>query len=710
MKAASVQEPSLELTLILVSFHSEQPLRAFFESYRRHPIRATHEILVVDNAPGDGVAAWIEKEMPEVRVISSPKNVGYARGVNAGIEQAAGRAILVINPDVELSEGGVDRALAYLDEHPEAGIVGARLLNRDGSLQNSARRFYTLQTILLRRTPLGRLRPDHPELRRHLMLDDDLDHARPVDWVMGAWMLVRRTAIDVVGLMDGRFFLYFEDVDWCYRMWASGFEVHYFPQASFVHAYERSSGGLNRTLLYHLRSFASYYDKWGALIYVAKQLRRGWEKLSAFVLDLVFLNLAFLASYLVRLLLQPALPLPLYSFAEYLPLLGFTNVVAAFTLPLAGRYVAARNDRTLSRWIDSGRLALTVTLLVMAGTWLAHTRTFSRLVIVLLFPLLTGALQLSRVALHRLLAGGMSGARFARAALLGDVGEVETLGAALDREATGDLIVAGRVTLKEAEPAKDDAMRVLGGVERLEEIVETHRLSEILVVEATNERELVIAKLREAAAAGVGVYLLPPWAEVLRGVDGTTERHGHSWLTLRPPSMLAGGAWGKAAMDRLGGALLCILSLPGFVLCSLLGRPLGLIGQRTSQRLGHRRRIINWSELVSTRSGRPVWGLAQLAVFLKVLTGQISLVGPSALPAEKEKELSPIHLLRFAVKPGLAGLWQQECGERTLESLVSSDLDYLEQWSLTLDLDLFLSALPRILFRRDPWRHHPSSS
>jgi GT2 family glycosyltransferase len=710
MKATSVQEPSIELSIILVSYHSAHPLRTFFESYRRHPIQASHEILVVDNAPGDGVADWIQKEHPEVQLISSPKNVGYARGVNAGIEHAAGSAILVINPDVELSEGGVDRALGYLNAHPEAGIVGARLLNRDGSLQTSARRFYTLQTILLRRTPLGRFQPDHPELRRHLMLDDDLEHPRPVDWVMGAWMLVRRSAIEAVGKMDGRFFMYFEDVDWCYRMWAGGYEVHYFPESSFVHAYERSSGGLNRTLLYHLRSFASYYDKWGALVYVAKQLRRGWEKLSAFALDLVFLNLAFLASYAARLLLEPVLPLPLYAFAEYLPLLAFTNVVAAFTLPLSGRYGAARRERSLSRWIDSGRLALTVTLLVMAGTWLAHTRTFSRLVIVFLFPLLTLALQLSRVLLRRLLAGGTVGSGFARAALVGAPSEVERLRAELSAGESKPLIVAGAVPLSDPEQWPQENLRVLGPVEKLEEIVESYRLGEVLVAGGAKQRELTVAKLRQIATTGCAVYLLPPWAEVLRGMDGVVRRHGCSWLQIRPPAMLAEGAWAKAVLDRLGGALLCLLSLPGFVLCSALGRPLGLVRWRRSQKLGQRRRLIPWPELVGGRSDRALCGLVQLPVFWKVLTGEVSLVGPFALSPPREKELRPIHLLRFAVKPGLSGLWQQGCDETTLESLVSSDLDYLEQWSLTLDLDLLLSALPGILFRRDCWHRLPRSS
>ena len=170
-----------QLSIAIVNYRSGDALRALFASAREHPVSASHEWIVVDNSPGDGVAEWLAAEHPAVRVLTSPGNVGYARAVNAAIEARRGADLLVLNPDVELSEGGIDRALAYMRAHPECGLVGARLLNRDGSIQHSARRFYGVSTILLRRTPLGRIFPDHPELRRHLMLDDDLSQPRPVD-------------------------------------------------------------------------------------------------------------------------------------------------------------------------------------------------------------------------------------------------------------------------------------------------------------------------------------------------------------------------------------------------------------------------------------------------------------------------------------------------------------------------------------------------
>lgn len=704
-----MEEARLDLTILIVSYHSLQPLKGFFESYRRHPIAASHEILVLDNAPGDGTAAYIEREFPEARVLPMKGNLGYARAVNAGIEAGRGRHFLVINPDVELNDGGVDQALAYLEAHPEVGIVGARLLNRDGSLQRSARRFYTLLTILLRRTPLGRMQPDHPELRRHLMLDDDLERARPVDWVMGAWMLARREAVELVGAMDGRFFLYFEDVDWCYRMWAGGYEVHYFPDAAFVHTYERSSGRLNRTLLYHLRSFLSFYDKWGALVYVAKRKRRTLSRLVAFLLDMLALNGGFVLAWLIRQALDPILPLPLYSLRDYLPLLAYTNVVGAFTLSLSGRYRQEESPRRLSRWLDAGRVALVTTLLIMAGTWLAHTRTFSRIVIALLFPTWTVGLVVASSVRKRLLGGdSMASAGRTRVLLLGGHREVEALASRIREGADDEVVICGAVC-PQGDEGPLDGIRILGRPKELVELLEPYRIGELLVAGDSMPDAEQSAALRQAAAAGIPVRVAHAWGEALRGAPACERRYGLQWWALRPPPVVAEGAWTKSLLDRSMGFLLCLLSLPGFVVCSVLGRPLRLVAVRPLERTGQRRRTLRWSELVSRRSGRPLPGLVQLPLYLRLLAGELSLVGPYPLPKGVEEELGPIHLLRFAAKPGITGLWQYRCREGSLESLVLGDLEYLERWSLTLDLDLFLSSLGSILFQRDRWHRCHSS-
>lgn len=692
----------MDLALILVSFHSGDPLRRFFASLAAHPIAAPHRVVVVDNAPGDGVGEWLAREHPEVLVVPMDRNVGYAGAVNAGLAATDTPFALVINPDVELTDDGVDRALDYIRQRPQVGLVGARLLNADGSPQRSARRFYTASSILLRRTPLGRFFPDHPELRRHLMLDDDLEQPGPVDWVMGAWMLVRREAVDAVGPMDDRFFLYFEDVDWCYRMWERGYEVHWFPDAAFVHQYQRSSGRLGRSLVHHARSFLSFYDKWGALVYVARRLRGAWETASAVAGDLAVLNLAFLAAFYTRRALAPWFSERLFDLVDYWPIIVFTNVVSLITLPLLGRYGAPASRRRWTRWIDAARAALLVGLIVMAGAYLYHTQTFSRAVVLFFLPYYLVGLEWMRLLRERILGGGRGSAGHVdRVLVLGTGAGAEAL--ATDLDAREGVVVAGHIA-----DAPRPGLRVLGGPGYAHEVIDRYRIHEVVVSGQDDADETGQALAKEIAALGTPVLLAHPWAELASGRETVVHRHGMAFWEVRSPAACAQPAWAKPLLDRPIALLLCGLSLPGFVLCWLLGRPLGLVRSRPVERLGLRRGRLRWRELVWRRSGRPLWGLVQLPLFLQVLLGRLSLVGPYPLPLGLEEELGPVQRLRFAVKPGLSGFWQHHLESTSLTELTHDDLDYMEQWSMTLDLDLFLSSLPQLIGSRDRW-HRLSS-
>jgi len=256
-------------SVIIVNYNSGRLAKACVESIRRSAPQATYEVIVVDNASPDDSSELLATEVPDIRFLPQRENLGFARGVNVGIAVARGDFLLILNPDIFVLGRAIDTLVEFARAHPQAAVLAGQLLNANGSRQDSVFRFYTPWTILARRTPLGLL----PAGRRHLdwVLLRDYDRAAPrrVDWVLGACMLVRRSIIETVGPMDGRYFLYFEDMDWCRRFWRSGFEVWYVPAARFAHYYKRASaqeGGLSalfhRPTRTHIVSGLKYFWKY----------------------------------------------------------------------------------------------------------------------------------------------------------------------------------------------------------------------------------------------------------------------------------------------------------------------------------------------------------------------------------------------------------------------------------------------------------------
>ena len=197
--------------------------------------------IVVDNAGHDGTSAIVRDRHPDVRLVVRRRNGGFAVAANEGASAASTDDILLLNPDAVARPGSVAILDAYLRDHPKVGIVAPRLLNADGTRQDNIRTFPTPLTMLARRSPLGRTALGKRILRDHFLRDSAANVARPIPATIGAAMLVRRAAIDQIGPMDERIFLYGEDWDWCYRAWAAGWEVHLQPAAVMEHEYERQS-------------------------------------------------------------------------------------------------------------------------------------------------------------------------------------------------------------------------------------------------------------------------------------------------------------------------------------------------------------------------------------------------------------------------------------------------------------------------------------
>lgn len=259
----------MTLSIIILNYHSAGLVRQSVRSIFAVKSSLDFEVIVVDNASDEKLGLWLKDNYPAVNFISLPSNRGYAAGNNVGLKQARGDYFLILNPDIIILPGKLEALIDFMESHPHCGLAGPRLVNPDGSLQYSAYQFPFFWLPLFRRTIFGNIPAFSSKLRKYQMMDWDHQDSRTVDWLLGACLLARRVAVEEVGLMDERFFLYVEDTDWCRRFWAKGWEVWYVAEVELVHFHERLSAQkplvsalFSRIAWIHIFSWVKYFLKW----------------------------------------------------------------------------------------------------------------------------------------------------------------------------------------------------------------------------------------------------------------------------------------------------------------------------------------------------------------------------------------------------------------------------------------------------------------
>jgi GT2 family glycosyltransferase len=226
---------SAEISVIIVAWNCRKVLSDCLNSILLQIKPEVSEIIVVDNASSDGTADMVRTNFPSVKLIESNSNIGFAQGNNLGLEAATGEYVFLINPDVVVSDNTFAKMLNYLRSNPEIGMLGPKIVGPDGAVQRSCMRTPTLWNQLCRALALDTLTKKSRLFGGYLMNDFQHDELREVDIINGCFWLVRRSALQQVGGMDPRFWMYADDLDWCRRYTEAGWRVVFFPEAEAIH-------------------------------------------------------------------------------------------------------------------------------------------------------------------------------------------------------------------------------------------------------------------------------------------------------------------------------------------------------------------------------------------------------------------------------------------------------------------------------------------
>ena len=657
-----------DLSAVVVAHDSGSDLHSCLASIRREAGEAgLHaEVIVVDNASTDGATA----DLADVCILRNAENRGYGAAANQGFRAAHADRVLFLNPDATLEPGSLRALLAAL-EH--ADLAAPRLELPDGTDQESPRHFYDLRAVLARRTPFGRTLAGRQAAASHL---PDVSGRTEVDWVTGAAMLLRRDAVGAAGPFDERYFLYFEDVDLCRRLHATGRTVVFEPAARVRHRFgagSRHQVPWNTLLWHHLLSGLRYAGRWSAGLWGSRWWRPALESVTVGVVQAFALWLLTGSAWLAAAgaLLIPAprrrlgrrpLPRALVQVAALMiaslisgQAAGEAAVVAA--LGAAGLQAGQRTLRALRlSWLRGGRHRANVLLAGEAPRAAAAERTLRE-------NEDEGVASLGFVPLDASTPAGptprlpdWSHVVDTAADLRADAVLIAAAPSCLGQMAGGVARLRERgiecawVLTDDDELAQSDSPDLLGGLPlvRLGAGAETR-----LATMATGAMERLLA--------GLGLAALLPLAPLLLAA-----------------SRIVSGGPPIQRLERVGAGL------RPFGMWRLRSGP-GGEGDEGGGRLGALLRR---------------WHLDELPQLLNVVVGEMRLVGPRPVPPELADRLAAHERARFAVAPGITGMWQLDRLRRwRLDQMIRSDLLYVLRWTPRLDARILLETL---LGRRNP--------
>ncbi|MCJ7646948.1 glycosyltransferase family 2 protein [bacterium] len=252
----------VDLSVIIINYNVKQLLRECLYSIYSNTKRINLEVIIVDNNSTDGSVDMVKSEFPEVKLIENCQNLGFAKANNQALKENKGRYVLLLNPDTVVLPNALDKMIEFMEANSQAGALGCKLLYPDGSLQRSCRSFPTLTTAFFENLGLEKFFPKNKLIAKYRMGYWDYNDVREVDQPMGSALMIRREVIEHVGFLDERFYMFFEEVDWCFRIKKRGWKIYFMPSAEIIHYGSQSARpSMTRMMILGYKSKHRFFRK-----------------------------------------------------------------------------------------------------------------------------------------------------------------------------------------------------------------------------------------------------------------------------------------------------------------------------------------------------------------------------------------------------------------------------------------------------------------
>ena len=687
----------IKISIIIVNYNVRDFIIHALQSMQRALISISHEIFVVDNASVDGSGELIRRHFPQVILIENEKNLGFAAANNVALKRARGEYILLINPDTIVQEDTFTSLLEFMENTPDAGAATCKIINPDGTFSVDCRHSIpTPMTAFWKLIGFSRLFPRSKTFGRYNLTFLDINKTYTVDAISGSFMLIRRQTFTQVGFLDEDFFMYCEDIDYCYRINKKGWKIYYVPESSIIHYKGESTKkkkldyviNFNRSLyIFYKKHFQQRYFtaiRWlillgvflrGIFIYIKNFLNANFVVIT----DLIILNLVIFLTLVIRYEIKSA-----FAFTSFFNLYIVINVLATF-LFLGAAFFFDLYGRYKFSLIQIFKTNAVTFLIIAALTFFLKQFAFSRIVVIISAFFSTLFMVLWRTIFrkygHTIIPTTLSKSIFQKPTLVvGTDHDTLLFIKKLKNHVQVGYELVGLATLNSSDVGKKiNGVDVVCSIDKLHEYIRLEKITQVIFSTHNISYETIIQTMSRMDNTRVTFKIAPENLEVIIGKSMVERLTDYPLLDIDYAIGKPFNRFTKRMVDLIISTLILLPTLPVWAFNLLLDPK-------------HKLKIRIWGDkgqevtLIQNKA-KPFAGfLNQLLLIIYIFLGKISFVGA---PFRNVSQLQP----DYFYKPGLTGLVQinQDKIYQSEENEVY-DLFYIKNQSFWLDLEIIIKT------------------